>query len=648
MNKNKMKTPLNFFTHLSVNLLPATFLSATLLLNAAPLFAQQNTIEQVIITGAYNPLAIEQVSSSVSVVDREMLVQLNKTNLADVLQSVPGVLIEQQGGPGGLAVASIRGGESNYTLVMIDGVAMNDPGNSRGGAFDLNSINVDSIERIEIVRGPQSAIYGADALAGVINIISLRPQQGHQQSLLAMIGDEGFQQGGFSALGANDQVDYSLQARVRDSGEPVDGSRAEDSEMNLRLGWRPTDAHSITGNVRYFDGERSNYPEQSGGPEFATSPALDYTDYTDKSAALGWQFQVTGYWKSHMQGTYYQRSESFQSPGIAPYSAIPANGADTDFERQQMSWINTIGQQGKLWTNIGLEKRKEEGDSRGYLDFGFLVPTDFSLDRSTDSAFIDVNAQMNEKLLLQASIRNDDTDGFSSETSNRIGLRYQLSESIALRTNYGDGYKLPSFFALGHPLVGNADLKPEKVDSWDAGIAWQVSNQFTTSIDYFTNDYRDPIDFDSELFSNVNREQIKTSGVEWQAQWNSVDNRLGLRGNATYTDIDVKDSASVLTGRPQWRVGVAAHWQFSDNLRTSLDYQQVGEQFATSQHTGEATLHELDNYQRLDANLFWSVSDSLRMTVSVENLFDNSASTAVGFPAPGLLWRVGLRWQVGQ
>lgn len=623
-------------------------LPAAVLLHAMPVFSQQNTIEQIIVTGAYNPLTIEQVSSSVSVVDREMLVQLNKTNLADVLQSVPGVLIEQQGGPGGLAVASIRGGESNYTLVMIDGVAMNDPGNSRGGAFDLNSINVDSIERIEIVRGPQSAIYGADALAGVINIITLRPQQGHQQSLLATIGDEGFQQGGFSALGASDQMDYSLQARVRDSGEPVEGSRAEDSEINLRLGWRPTAAHVLNASVRYFDGDRSNYPEQSGGPELAASPALDYTDYSDESVALGWQFQIADYWKSHVQGTRYQREESFKSPGIAPYGAIPPNGADTDFERQQISWINTVGQQGKLWANIGLENRKEEGDSRGYLDFGFMVPTDFSLDRSTDSGFIDVNAQLNKKLLLQASVRNDDTDGFSSETSTRIGVRYQLSESIALRSNYGDGYKLPSFFALGHPLVGNANLKPEKVESWDAGIAWQFSNQFTTNIDYFANDYRDPIDFDSELFTNVNREQIKTSGVEWQIQWNSVDNRLGVRGNATYTDIDVKDSVSVLTGRPQWRAGAAVHWELSKNLRSSLDYQTVGEQFATSQHTGEATLHELDNYQRLDANLFWSVSDSLKMTMSVENLFDNSATTAVGFPTPGLLWRVGLQWKTEQ
>jgi len=643
MNNNKVKNRFKNISHLSTNVLPAA-----LLLNAMPLFAQQNAVEQIIVTGTYNPLAIEQVSSSVSVVDRDMLAQLNKTNLADVLQSVPGVLVERQGGPGGLAVASIRGGESNYTVVMVDGVALNDPGNSRGGAFDLGGINVDSIERIEIVRGPQSAIYGADALAGVINIITLRPQQGHQQSLSATIGDEGFKQAGFSALGAGDKTDYAVQARLRDSGEPVAGSRAEDSEINLRLGWRPTDAHSITANARYFDGERSSYPEQGGGPEFATSPELDYTDYTDKSLALGWQFQIAEQWKSHLQATRYERAEFFDSPGIAPYNAIPPNGANTEFEREQISWINTFGQQGKLWANIGVENRKEEGNSRGYLDLGFLMPTDFALDRTTHSGFVDLNAQLNEKLLLQGSVRNDDTNGFGSETSSRVGLRYQLSESIALRTNYGNGYKLPSFFALGHPLVGNTNLKPEKVDSWDAGIAWQLSNQLNTSIDYFSNDFRDPIDFDSELFTNVNREQIKSSGVEWQAQWNSVDNRVGLRGNATYTDIDVKDSVSVLTGRPQWRAGIAAHWQISESLRTSLDYQQVGEQFATSQHTGEASLHELDNYQRFDANLFWSVSESLDMTVSVENLFDSATSTAVGFSAPGLLWRIGLQWKTGQ
>lgn len=640
MNNNKQFIRSAFFS-----LIPAA-----LALDCAPAVAQKNVLEQVVVTGTYNPLALTQVSSSVSVVDREMLKQLNKVNLADVLQSVPGVLIEQQGGPGGLSVASIRGGESNYTLVMVDGVAMNDPGNSRGGAFDLNSINVDSIERIEVVRGPQSAIYGADAVAGVINIITLRPAQGHQEMASATIGDEGYQQAGVSALGAGDNTDYALQARVRDTGEPVEGSGAEDTEINVRLGWQPTEAHKLIASARYFDGERNNYPEQSGGPEYALSPALDYTEFTDKSAVLSWQYQIVERWKSHLQATQYQRTETFNSPGVSPYFAIPPNGADTDFERLQITWINTLGQLGKLWANVGLEKREEEGESRGYLDMSliapdYVMPTDFSLDRTTESAFVDLNVQATEKLFLQASMRSDDTDDYGNETSSRVGVRYQLTDTLVVRANQGEGYKLPSFFALGHPLVGNADLKPETVTGWDAGIVWHVSGQLNTSIDYFANDFRDPIDFDSELFTNVNREQIETSGVEWQAQWGGLDNRLGLNFNATYTDIDVKDEVSVLTGRPQWSAGIAADWQLSDNLRTSVDYQHLGEQLATSQHTGEATLHELEGYQGLDANLFWSVSDTLEMTLALENLFDKDASTAVGFPAPGLLWRVGLQWQ---
>ena len=118
----------------SIYLLPASLAMA-----AVPVFARQPApvVEQVIVTGTYHPLTAKQITASVSVLDQASIGQLNKTNLADLLESVPGVLIERQGGPGGLAVASIRGGETNYTLVMPDGVAMNDPGNSRGGAFDL-------------------------------------------------------------------------------------------------------------------------------------------------------------------------------------------------------------------------------------------------------------------------------------------------------------------------------------------------------------------------------------------------------------------------------------------------------------------------------------------------------------------------------
>ena len=607
--------------------------------------AQSEISEQLVVTGSYSPLAVEKISSSVTVVDRVAIEQLNKTNLAELLQSIPGVLVERQGGPGGLAVVSIRGGESNYTVVMVDGVALNDPGNTRGGAFDLGNINVESIERIEIVKGPQSAIYGADALAGVINIISLQPKDGHQQTVSISGGDEGYQQMGVSALGATDTFNYALQLRKRESGEPVEGSEAEDDEINIRLGWKPTEAHKLTTSFRYFDGKRSSYPEQSGGPEFAESPLLDYTDYEDKSTALDWNYKISDFWTSDLQATLYQREEKFDSPGIAPYFAIPPNGADTEFERQQLSWINTLGEQGKLWGNLGIEQRQEEGESIGYIT-GFPEDTNFALDRTTKSAFFDLNNQITENLLVQTSVRSDDADGYDRESSAKAGIRYQISEPVIVRVNYGNGYKLPSFFALGHPLVGNEDLKIEQVESWDLGVEWQLMERLSTSIEYFDNTFRDPIDFDSELFTNVNRERVDTSGVEWQAHWFNADNTISLVAHASYTDIDVKESVSVLTGRPQWRAGSSLGWQITNSLRTGLDYQLVGEQYATSQHTGAVTLEKLDAYNRMDANLFWSISDSLEINVTVENLFDEDYQNAIGFPAPGLLWRAGLRWQL--
>src|SRR5690606_22683476 len=124
--------------------------------------------EELIVTGSYNPVSNEQLSSSVSVINQEQLLQLSSHNLVDALRHIPSLWVEEQGGPGGVTSINLRGSEANHTLVLLDGVQLNDPTNTRGGAFDLKGINIESIERIEIIRGAQSAIYGSDALAGVI------------------------------------------------------------------------------------------------------------------------------------------------------------------------------------------------------------------------------------------------------------------------------------------------------------------------------------------------------------------------------------------------------------------------------------------------------------------------------------------------
>ena len=129
-------------------------------------------LEELVVTGSYSPVASEQLSAQVTVVNQRQLQQLGGDNLIGALRQIPGLWIDEQGGPGGVTSINLRGAESNHTLVLLDGVPLNDPTNSRGGGFDLHAINMESIERIEIIRGAQSAIYGSDALAGVIHIIT--------------------------------------------------------------------------------------------------------------------------------------------------------------------------------------------------------------------------------------------------------------------------------------------------------------------------------------------------------------------------------------------------------------------------------------------------------------------------------------------
>ncbi len=236
----------------------------------APLFIATITLpalsatEELIVTGSYSPVTNEQLSSSVSVLNKEDLLQLSNHSLIDALRQVPSLWVEEQGGPGGITSIALRGAEANHTLVLLDGVQLNDPTNTRGGAFDLNGINIESIERIEIIRGAQSAVYGSDALAGVIHIITQTPGK-KSTTLNASIGEEGYASTGVAASGALGQVGYAFNLQTTDAGEPVTGSTAKNKEFSGRLNWQQEN-HALNFSYRYFDGERTSFPEQSGGP----------------------------------------------------------------------------------------------------------------------------------------------------------------------------------------------------------------------------------------------------------------------------------------------------------------------------------------------------------------------------------------------
>lgn len=610
------------------------------LLCGAVAAAPNAALEDVLVTGTFAPQPA--LTASVSVLDSEQIQALNKTTVADLLKTLPGLLVEQQGGPGGLTAVSVRGGESNFTLVLVDGVAVNDPTNFRGGSFDFANLDPNTVERIEVVRGAQSAIYGSDALAGVINIITRRPQRGHQQDVHAEVGQDDYSDAGATALGSVGDFNYTVAASRRDDGEPTPGSSRDSDNANLRLGWQPSQAQVLGVSYRYLDGNRSSFPEQGGGGRFAQDDALDYSDYTQDILAADWAAQWSPLWRSTVTASRFEQDERYRSPGIAPYLEVPPNAADTDFTRDQARWVNTLQLTPLIEANLGAEYRHEDGKSEGYLEyFGMRMPTDFALDRDTRSLFADVSATPLADLLLHGSLRFDDPEEFDSKTSAQAGARYAVGGGVTLAANWGEAYKLPSFFALGHALVGNPELQPEEGESWDMGATWQANETLLLGVTGFDNDFRDLVDFDNETFRNVNRKRVQTSGVELQADWQALP-ALSLRSQATYTDIDVRNEDTVLTGRPQWTASVVAQWQVAPGWDTALDYLYGGQQWAASRHTGEQVTEELDDYHRVDWVLHYQLAPAWLLALSVDNVLDENYETAVGFEAPSRTVRVGV------
>ena len=613
----------------------------------APGIDAATELETIVVTGMYSPQPLAELTASVTVLEEARLRQLNKRRLADALRTVPGLLVEEEGGSGGLTTISVRGGESNFTQVLLDGVPLNDPTNTRGGSYDIGNISSESIARIEVVRGAQSAVYGSDALSGVINLISRDPREVRAPELRVEVGESGYRDYRLAAGAAADDIGIALDLGRRDDEGWQDGSRREVDSANLRISWGDASAQQLSAQLRYLDGERSNYPEQSGGPLLARSDAVDVSDYRDLSAALAWEVQVDSVWRSRLAADHFDHSERFDSPGVAPYQAVPANGSDTDFERSQLSWVNTLQLSSQYQFNLGVDYRDESGESRGYLDVGMRVPTDFALSRKNRGAFVDARLRPLDAVLLQGSVRFDDPDDFDSETTLRLGASYALQPSLQLLVNWGEGFKLPSFFALGHALVGNPALQPETARGWDAGLRWRPADGLEASFTAFATRYRDLVDFDPEAFTNINRREVKTRGGEANLAWQPAEN-ISLQANATYTDIDVVGESLSLLGRPDWQLGASLDWELSEHLHTGLDYQYTGTILASSLYTGQTVVTELSSYQRLDWRLSWRALAALEVELALDNVLDERFQTAVGFPGLGRSLRMAATLHLGR
>lgn len=618
----------------------------------APSTAEQPLrLNPVVVTATVAPTPLHDATASVTVISRQQIDARHASSVTDLLRQVAGLHVDQAGARGSVSSVYMRGGDPNFTVVMIDGVKVNDPTNSRGGSFDFSTLNTDNIERIEIVRGPLSAVYGSDAMSGVINIITRQGQARATRQVAVAGGRFGYLHMAAAAQGMLGAMDYAVSLAYVDNGEPIEQSTFNNVTLYAKMGAPLTDNMELRWTLRYADSDSNAFPDDSGGPELAVRREVEARHAEALTLGFNLMHAPLPWWAYSFRFSLYNRQETVDSPGVAPgvRSPIPPNSSKNTFRRYELTLRNVFPLTKGVQLAAGAQLQVEDGTSNGRLDVGFPLATRFTLARDVWAPFFEAQVSPLPGLLLHGGIRADFPPHSATEVSPRVGASYTVTATATtLRANWGEGFKLPSFFALGHPIVGEperqrrglAALEPERSASFDVGLTqvlWQ--QRITISVTYFANVFRHQIDFDESQNLLVNRSQITTKGVELSvavAPWS----RLSLLAQMTYLESAIKDTDEPLRNRPQWRGGFSLQWRPLPALDVNLNTLVVGKTPDSSIPTGDVTL---DAYVRVDVAAVWTHNDVWRVFLTVDNLFAADYEEFVGFPAPGSNPRLGVQ-----
>jgi len=611
-----------------------------------PGLSRPETLDPVVVTGTAYPAELRKSTGSVTVITGEEIEASHAVSVGEVLERVPGLYVDQPASRGGVTSVYIRGGDPNFTLVLIDGVKVNDPTNSRGGSFDFSSLSTDNIERIEIVRDPMSSLYGSDALSGVINIITKKGEGRWKATAEGMAGRYGQYQllGGFS--GAGPFYDYSITGSWLDDGEQVEGSAFKSPSVTANLGFLNRDDMEITSVFRYSHIDSTSFPDDSGGPEFAVLRATDQRNTDQLLIGLNYTHSPALWWEYGIKLSYYNTKEKFSSPGVAPGErdpfGIPPNESDSDYKNYDANITSTFSPYEGLDIVAGFEAEYQDGSSRGMLLGEFPLPADFDLSRYILSPYLEAQFGMIENLYVVLGAREDFPEGFDPAFSPRAGVSYKIAATdTILRGSFGEGFKLPSFFSLANPIVGNPDLVPEESRSLDLGITQNLwDDKIGAQFNVYYNEFKNLIDFEEGPPPIlVNRSRVTVKGFELIGSVRPWD-ELQLGGSVSYARSDIKGTGEELRNRPEWWGELSLLYSPSPTVKFSLDAVFTGSVSDSSIPTGDVTLDPYDVY---NVALTWTPFGRVSAYVAVDNLFNEEYEQFVGFPAPGVSPRAGIR-----
>lgn len=617
-----------------------------------------DTLSPITVTASRTPVSIETSGSSVTIIQQQEIKDRQVPFVTDLLRDAPGVAISQNGGAGTLTQLRLRGAEANHSLVLIDGIEANDI--TLGSEFDFANLGTCGLERIEILRGPQSSLWGSDALAGVVNIQTIKGAGPLHIESAFSTGRFDTRQNCTGVSAGNSLHHFSLYGsyfenngtNISEHGSENDGYR--NTTFNFNYGINPLNKLEISLTGRHVDSSVETDDFLFNLTDF-TSMLVDANMRTE---SIQNYFRIDGKLSnfdnilSHRAGISITDTDNENFVDGSKDSTSKGQKLKFDYQATLAHSFNNTDHS----LTFAYERERERFETAAPEIPFFGDPS--QRQKFYNTGYIsEYRVGLFDQLFFNASIRHDDNSQFDNRVTHRLSASYTPNYlTTTFHASYGTGVKNPGFVELfgfiTEDFIGNPDLKPEKSEGWEAGVTHEFSDNFEVSATYFSEDLEDEIngffDLGGGFSTAVNLEgKSNRKGVELTFNANLFPS-FDLTGAYSYTDSTQPDS----TGRtteirvPGNTASLIGNYRFlSNKANLNLKINYVGDQFDNDFGVSPSARDSLHDYTLVNIAGRYQINNWITLEARIENLLNTSYQDIVGYETQGINAHIGVNFQ---